>query len=322
MNKLFKNKRCLVTGVAGFVGSHLVDYLLSQGALVYGIDDLSHGNKDNITAASRNKNFLFVQLSLAKRNEVNKIILENQPQYIFHLAATNLLKSIEDPLYDLSVNTESTLNMLLAIQDIKRRPVLVYSSSGSVYGEPIYKPQDENHPLNPSSPYGISKLAAEKYVLLWNKIYGINSIALRYYNVYGPRQNYKKRAGVIGIFIDDVLNNRPPTIEGSGNQQRCFTYVYDVVRANVLAALNKDVFGDAFNIASDEITTINELASIVMKACNKDLKPVYIKRRVGDVDSFQPDVNKAKKHLKYKPTVKLSEGINETIKWFHQQGNL
>lgn len=319
MNKLFRNKKCLVTGAAGFVASHLTDYLLSEGAIVYGIDDMSHGSMENIQEAVKNKNFVFIKSSLTKNNSVAKVIMGNNLDYIFHLAATNLLKSIDDPMYDLSVNCKATLNILLSVQQLKHRPVLIYSSSGSVYGEPAYKPQGEDHPLNPSSPYGISKLAAEKYVLLWNKLYGVQSIALRYYNVYGPRQNYKKRAGVIGIFIDDVLNDHVPVIEGTGDQERCFTYVQDVVRANVMAALSKGAYGQAFNIASKEITTINELASIVIKACGKKIKPIYVKRRIGDIDSFQPSIDKAKKYLGYKPSVKLKVGINETIEWFNKQ---
>jgi UDP-glucose 4-epimerase len=241
-------------------------------------------------------------------------------EVIFHQAALNLLRSVESPARDLEVNAVGTLNLLLAMKEAGGEKVMVFASTGSVYGEPQYNPQDEGHPLQPVSPYGVSKLAAEHYVLLWNRLFGARTVALRYYNVYGPRQNYGSKGGVVGIFIDRVLHGQPPVIEGTGDQERCFTFVGDVVRANLLAATTETARGRVYNIGTTEVTTIRELADMVLEIGRSKLKPASAPRRVGDINMFRPDIARAAEYLGYRPNVKFREGLRQTVDWFVETG--
>ena len=220
------------------------------------------------------------------------------------------------------MNTLGTLNILMAMKELNPGCTLVYASTGSVYGEPQYNPQDEGHPLRPVSPYGVSKLAAERYVSLWTQLYHTRAAMLRYYNVYGPRQNYGKKGGVIGIFIDRVLRGEPPIIEGTGENERCFTYVDDVVNANLLAATRKSAIGHPVNIGNTEITTIKALADMTIELGKKDLKPVYGPARVGDIAVFRPDISLAEKLLGYRPAVMIREGLQKTLDWFIRTGKV
>lgn len=309
-----KKQTCLVTGGAGFIGSHLTDALLKLGCNVTVLDDLSHGSQNNLKEAQKYSNFKFVKGSVVNGKLVDLLVRKNK--FIFHLAAVNLINSIKNPPQDLKVNAIGTLNILLSMTKSKLKPTLIYSSTGSVYGEPIYTPQDENHPLEPVSPYGISKLAAEKYVALFSKQYGLHAITLRYYNVYGPRQNFQKKAGVVGIFINSALKQKPLVIEGTGEQKRAFTYVDDIVSANILAATTPKARGGIYNIGSNQITTINGLADIITKELNLNKKRLQMPRRIGEIDEFIPNLEKAKKYLKYHPQTSLKEGIRKTVAWF------
>ncbi len=310
------NKHCLVTGGAGFIGSHLTDKLIELKNNVIVLDDFSNGYLKNLERSEKSKNLKIIKGSVINRKLVEELIVNKGCDYIFHLAAGNLLTSLENPKKDISTTILGMLNILESIKKMKKRPKLIFSSTGSVYGEPKYQPQDENHPLEPVSPYGISKLAAEKYVLLWNKLYGLNTTSLRYYNVYGPRQNSKEKGGVIPIFITRVAQNFPPIIEGTGKQERCFTYVDDVVRANILAAISNKSRGEIFNIGTTEITSVNKLANLILKEFNSNLKPNYTKRRTGDIDEFRPNIKKAERYLKYIPRWHLDKGLKITTSWY------
>lgn len=310
------NRKILVTGGAGFVGSHLVDRLVEMKCQVTVLDDLANGDERNLDYAQESGYLTFVLGSVEDEALVYRLVVEEGCELIFHLAALNLLRSLEDPYRDLRVSALGTLNLLRAMQESPVGPVMVYSSTGSVYGEPQYQPQDENHPLEPVSPYGISKLAAEKYVLLWHRLFDVRTVALRYYNVYGPRQDYSPKGGVVGIFINRVLHGHPPVIEGTGYQERCFTFVNDVVRANLLAATTETAWGEVYNIGTTEITTIRVLADMVLELCRSDLKPTYAPRRLGDIDMFRPDISRAEQRLGYRPTVPLRAGLQKTIAWF------
>lgn len=309
-------KRVLVTGGAGFIGSHLADYLAGIHCRVVVLDDLSNGSEDNLARARASGDVRLVVGSVEDYPLVERLVAESE--VIFHQAALNLLRSVEDPARDLTVNALGTLNLLLAMQRTDAAQVLVYGSTGSVYGEPEYNPQDEGHPLNPVSPYGISKLAAEKYVLLWHRLFGVNTIALRYYNVYGPRQVYGPKGGVIGIFLSRVLQGLPPVIEGDGGQERCFTYVSDVVRANVLAACTESAWGAVYNIGTEEVTTVAELAALALQLCDSRAEPLYAPPRVGDVRTFRPNIALAAQYLGYRPRTPLAEGLRYTKEWLQE----
>ena len=312
-----ENKKTLVVGGTGFIGSHIVDELVKKGYSVIVLDDLSKGTVKNLEWAKENGDVEFVKGTVEDYDLVKEVV--GASDIIFHQAALNLIQSTNDPRKDLLVNTLGTLNILEAMKELQTVDIMVYASTGSIYGEPEYNPQDENHPLKPTSPYGISKLAAEKYVILWNKLYGLNTVALRYYNVYGPRQDYSEIGGVIPIFIKTVLQNKPPIIEGDGLQERCFTYVSDVVRANILAAEHESAWGRAYNIGTNEITTIKDLASIIISLDDKELEPIFAPPRVGDIQKFMPDITLAKRYLEYAPQITLEDGLPSVIEWLKEE---
>jgi UDP-glucose 4-epimerase len=316
----FEGAKALITGGAGFIGSHLADALIKQGATVTILDDFSNGLEENIGGALKTGKARLVRGSVEDMELIKNLVKD--ANYIFHEAALNLLRSLENPANDLRVNTGGTLNLLTAMKELNPGCTMVFASTGSVYGEPQYNPQDEKHPLNPVSPYGVSKLAAEHYVSLWTRLYNTRAVMLRYYNVYGPRQNYGKKGGVIGIFIDKVLHGQPPTIEGTGKNERCFTFVDDVVKANLLAAAKEAALGKAMNIGNTEITTIQALADMIINAGKKDLKPAYAPARIGDIAVFRPDISRAEKLLGYHPAVMIREGLQKTLEWFIQTGKV
>lgn len=310
-----KGKKVLVTGAAGFVGSHLSEALVQAGAEVVALDDLSNGHKNFVPVAAR-----FVEASVEDKSFLSELIRKENFDFVFHLAALNLLRSIENPIRDLAINGAGTLVILEALSQLNRarsEPArMIYSSSGSVYGEPRYSPQDEEHPRVPVSPYGISKLAGENYTLLWHKVFGVPGIALRYYNVYGPRQSFDQKGGVVGIFLSRALKAQSLYIEGDGKQDRCFTFVSDVVNANLLSAAAKpEAWGRAYNIGTTEITTVGELAVLVNQQCNSNAKIEYLPPRIGDVRSFQPRLNLAEEFLDYRPAVRFKDGLQITKTW-------
>lgn len=311
-------RKVLVTGGAGFIGSHLVDELVKLGCHITVLDDFSNGLEENLADACASGDVRIVRGTVEDYSLVQSLVGESE--VIFHQAALNLLRSVESPVHDLLVNATGTLNMLTSMKEADKECVMVFASTGSVYGEPQYSPQDEDHPLRPVSPYGVSKLVAEQYVLLWHHLFGVKTVALRYYNVYGPRQNYGPKGGVVSIFIDHVMHGQPPIIEGTGNQERCFTFVEDVVRANLLAATTEAAWGRVYNIGTTETTTIRALADIVLKIGKSKLQPLFAPPRVGDIDMFRPDISRARKYLGYSPTVKIRDGLQKTIDWFVETG--
>lgn len=312
-----RGKRVLITGAAGFIGSHLAEAGLESGATVIAFDDLSFGNERNLASAiSSGRCDLFpgtVEDPAALARAMAGV------DVVFHMAALNLVSSINDPRRDLMVNALGTLNVLEAAVEAKTVRVLVQASTGSVYGEPRYVPQDEEHPLNPVSPYGISKLAGERYVMAWPKYRGLPTVSLRYFNVYGPRQRSDSGGGVIPIFIRRAMAAQPLVIHGSGDQQRCFTYVGDVVDATLLAARTERAWNDFYNIGTDEITTIAELAAKVLQIAGSGDLPQFSERRPGDIDGFRPSIQKAEAKLGYRPQVRLSEGLKLTWKWLRAE---
>ena len=306
----------VVTGAAGFIGSHLVDKLLNLGCKVLGVDDFSNGDIKNIQQAEKNKNFKLFQGSVDDAKFIHSIFDSNKIDVVFHLSALNLIRSVENPIRDLEVNAKGTLVLLEKIKEYDI--ILINSSTGSVYGTPLSTPQKETHPLNPTSPYGVSKLAAEKYVGAYSHMYGLSTISLRYYNVYGPRQNYGEGGGVIPLFIMNALKGKTIYVEGDGNQERCFTFVDDVVRANILAAFTAKEYGRVYNVATEESITINKLVSIINEIHSIN-KIISAPPRVGDIRVFNPDISLIKKELSYVPETVFAEGLLKTYDFLSQE---
>lgn len=303
-------KKALVTGGLGFLGSHLISELVARKVDVSVLDDCSTGKVGNIGLVWDKVAVTFS--SVQSPNVFDRLL---DVDVIFHLAATNLVSSVKSPQHDLAVNLVGTLNLLSAMREKKSKAVLVFASSGSVYGEPLYNPQSEDHPLNPTSPYGISKLAAEKYIGYFVREYGLKTVILRYYNIIGPRQNYSESGGVVPIFVRRMLQGLPLIIEGDGCQERVFTDVRDVVNATLRCAECKDAYGRVFNIATEEITTINELAKMVSELSAVPLEIQHVERRVGDIQSFSPSVALAKCVLGFQPEYRLKDSLESVVEW-------
>jgi nucleoside-diphosphate-sugar epimerase len=301
----------LVTGGAGFIGSNLVEYLLNKGFNVRVLDNLSTGKISNI------KEFLsdieFLEGDICDRNLVNKAV--EGMDYVFHQAALpSVPRSIEDPYTTNKVNVEGTLNLLLASRDlgVKR---FIYASSSSVYGNTGDLPKSEDMPVFPQSPYALSKYAGERYCQIFNEIYGLETVCLRYFNVFGPRQDFESQyAAVIPKFIYQILNGGPITIYGDGLQSRDFTYVTNVVIANYKAAITPGIGGEIFNIACGNRTTINELAKLVMSETGKYVEIVYFRERKGEIKHSQASIEKVKRLLNYQIIYTLSDGIKLLLK--------
>ena len=302
-------KTALVTGGAGFIGSHLAEELARQRYQVIILDNLSTGKMENIEPLLKKENVEFIQDSITDLPVLQKLF--KGVDYVFHQAAlARVPRSIDDPLSANEVNITGTLNVLLAARDNKVRKV-IYAASSSVYGGNPHLPQVEDMPPNPLSPYALGKLAGEYYCTIFSQIYGLPSACLRYFNVYGPRQDpYSQYATVITAFIGRLSQNLPPIIHGDGEQSRDLTFIADVVQANILAAENNAE--GIYNIGSGDNITINRLAEIILNLMQKDLKPVYEKPRPGDPRQTMADISKAR-GFGYEPKWTLEDGIKKTI---------
>ncbi|MFC1985824.1 NAD-dependent epimerase/dehydratase family protein [Chloroflexota bacterium] len=303
LNEL-SGKRILVTGGAGFIGSNLVDELSLRNKVIV-FDNLSSGLMVNL---EKSKDAItFIKGDILDKGLLKDIVAE--VEFVFHLAANvGNIKSIEDPHFDMEVNIKGTINLLEACMssNIKR---LVYSSSGAIFGEARYLPVDEDHPLNPESPYGVSKLAAEKYCFAFHKVHSLPVTAVRYFNAYGPRQGSSGYANVIAIFFNRIREGKPLTIFGDGEQTRDFVYVGDIVRANILAATQPAAEGEIFNIATGRANSVNQLVSIIDQVSGQENKLVYTEFRAGEVRDSRANIEKAQRILGYNPGVELEEGV-------------
>ena len=304
-----KGKKILVTGGAGFVGSNLVDKLSPDNKVVV-LDNLFSGLLSNLEKSE--DRITFVKGDVLDKALVKDIVAE--VDYVFHLAAhVGNIRSIKDPNFDMEVNIRGTLNLLEACRNsnIKR---LVYSSSGAIFGEAKYLPIDEEHPLNPESPYAVSKLAAEKYCFAFHKVYGVPTTALRYFNVYGPRQDASEYANAISIFLSRTREGKPLTIFGDGKQTRDFIFVKDVARANILAATHPSAVGEIFNIATGKENSIEELVDIIKQVSAKEIQVIYADSRAGEVKYSRASIEKAQRLLGYNPETNFKEGLLLTWK--------
>lgn len=281
-----KYKKVLVTGGAGFIGSHLCEELVKEGVTVISIDDYSAGKAKNLDHLRHYNNFKDIKIDITNQVDLESTI--DGVDIIFNNAASKKNICLINPRRDLLVNGTGTYNLLELAMKHKIKK-FVHASTGSVYGEPIEFPQDENHPLSPVSYYGVSKLAGERYVGVFNKVFGLDTTILRYFHVFGPRQESNEYGGVVSIFIRNLLEGKAPVIFGDGSQERSFTYVKDIVKANLLVSLNEESTGECYNCASGITVTVLELAEAVINyfGKNSSLKPIFEDWLVGDIKHFQ-----------------------------------
>jgi UDP-glucose 4-epimerase len=305
--------KALVTGGAGFIGSNIVKLLEEREYKITVYDNLSTGYLKNI---ERIKNLTFI-----KGDILDVIELQNAMSgvdLVFHLAANiGNVKSIQNPVYDSEVNVIGTLNVLESSRKAGVKKI-VYSSSAAIYGEPKYQPIDESHPAEPDSPYGVSKLAGEKHCLCYSKIYNLEIVCLRYFNVYGINQRFDEYGNVIPIFTKQLLNKGNIKIYGDGEQTRDFINVKDVARANVLAAEKKGLTG-AFNVGAGVPTSINHLSKMMLEITNSKDCIEYSERRKGEVLHSLASIEKARSLFDYQPKIDLETGLKEYINWFQSE---
>jgi UDP-glucose 4-epimerase len=304
--------KVVVTGGAGFIGSHLAEELAKRGYHVIVLDDLSTGKMKNIAELLRGSKADFIQGNIANLALLGKLFQD--VDYVFHQAAIpSVPRSVENPLASHEANITGTLNVLLAARDNRVRKV-IYASSSSVYGDTPTLPKREDMPPNPQSPYAVTKLAGEYYCQAFEQVYGLSTACLRYFNVYGPRQDPSSQyAAVIPRFIQRARKGSPPIIFGDGEQTRDFTFVKDAVEANILAA-ERDACG-IFNIGKGEKLSINELAELIIELVGNKVDTIHQEPRPGDIRHSLAEISKAR-GFGYEPKYCLETGLRETIEWF------
>ena len=302
--------KILVTGGAGFIGSHVADALVADGHEVHVMDDLSSGRVRQVPAGA-----LLHRLDIRSQGAASLIANERFAVLVHHAAQMDVRRSVMDPRYDLSVNLGGFLNLIEAGRKSGLQRVVFASTGGAIYGEPKVAPQPESHALQPVSPYGITKLATEKYLHYYAVQYGIPFVALRYGNVYGPRQNPHGEAGVVAIFIERLLSGRPVTIFGDGLQTRDYVYVQDVAQAN-LAALSYDGPSRAFNIGTGRETSVVDLYQSICAALDVDRAAQHAPGKPGEQRRSVLDPASAQQHLSWTPSTPLASGLEATAAWF------
>lgn len=295
-------KKAIVTGGAGFIGSHMVELLLNEGFPVIAIDDMSNGQIDNVDLFKENKNYEFYKLDISK-DLANSKNLFKDAKYVFHLAAlADIVPSIENPLKYFESNVTGTIKTLEACRKYNIDKV-IYSASSSCYGIPDKYPTSETAEIRPQYPYALTKYLGEEIVMHWNKLYKIPAISLRYFNVYGTRAKSNNTYGaVFKIFLKQKLEKHPLTIIGDGKQTRDFTFVTDIVKANLMAA-ESEIDGEIFNVGTGNPQSINYLAELIGG------KTIHIPKRPGEPDSTHADITKIKKMLRWKPSVSFEKGV-------------
>ncbi|WP_333646068.1 NAD-dependent epimerase/dehydratase family protein [Candidatus Binatus sp.] len=307
--------RILVTGGAGFIGSHTVDALIASGAgEVSVLDDLSTGKRKQVNAKAT-----LHQTDLRDAAAVASVVEQARPEIIFHLAAQmDVRRSVADPAFDAQVNLVGFLNLIESARRHGLKRVVFSSTGGAIYGEQDEFPCTEEHPRRPVSPYGVAKLATEAYLFFYKVEYGIDYLALRFGNVYGPRQDPHGEAGVVAIFCGRILDGKPVTIYGDGTQTRDYVYVGDVVRA-VVAAAKSSASGIALNIGTGIETNVNDLYSTLASIADFPTRAKHAPARPGEQNRSVISPARAERELGWRPEKKLADGLEETFKYFKQQ---
>ncbi|NJE31427.1 SDR family oxidoreductase [Thermococcus sp. 18S1] len=301
-----RNKLVVVTGGAGFIGSHIAWELVKDNDVVI-IDNLYTGKEENVPPGAK-----LVKADIRDYESIAELI--SHADYVFHEAAqVSVVESVRDPVFTEDVNVIGTLNILKAL--LEGQGKLIFASSAAVYGDNPNLPLGEAERPRPLSPYGVTKATAEEYLRVFNELYGVPTVALRYFNVFGPRQSANQYAGVISIFINRALKNEPLVIYGDGKQTRDFIYVKDVVRANILAAESRRSNGKVFNVATGKQTTILELAMKVIEITGANSSVLFDKPRPGDIRHSLADISEIKS-LGFEPEWSLEDGLKKTVEWY------
>ena len=305
--------KILVTGGAGFIGSHLTDKLIEKGHNVVVIDNLSTGRKENLNPKAK-----FYEMDICN-TDIFKVFQEEKPEIVFHFAAQiDIRKSVKDPIEDAKINILGSLNLIQNCQKIGVKRFIFASSGGSIYGDTKIIPTPEKHPENPESPYGICKLTIEKYLYFYKKTFDLNYTVLRLANIYGPRQNSKGEAGVVAVFCDKMLKNQEVMINGDGKQTRNFVFVDDVVSAAVMSIEQKE--SEIYNIGTGIETNINEIFRKIKELTNSDCEEIHAPEKKGEQKRNCLDFSKAKKEFNWEPEYNLEKGLEKTVKWFKENG--
>lgn len=314
-----KNKIVLVTGGAGFIGSHLSGRLIRENAKVIVFDNLSTGNLDNIKEFRSSSHFKFIKGDVNKYKDIKKVFLRYKIDYIFHLAAVVGVERIQkEPLSALN-DIDGFKNILRLSLENKIKKI-IFSSSSEAYGNPVELPEKEDGAHNPGArdTYALTKLIGENMFMGYYEKYKLPAVALRFFNVYGPRQESSHYGFVTGIFIKQVLKNKRPTVFGDGMMTRDFVYIDDNIEAQIRALLIDKANGKVINVGMGRQTTIIDLAERIIRLCHKNISPVFVNRRKADIRYRCPDITKLKKILNYSPKVGLDDGLKKTISWYKE----
>lgn len=312
-----RGKTILVTGGAGFIGSHLTERLLSSGNKVIVLDSFSTGSLDNLGNADKAQ-LTVIHGDIRRINSLRKLMRD--VDIVFHLAVQCLVLSLKRPRFVHEVNATGTLNLCITSMEMGIEK-LIYISSSEVYGTSIYVPMDENHPLNPTTPYGASKAAGEMYVRSFHNLYDLPSVIVRPFNAYGPRHRMDDYSSVVTKFIERVSENQPPIIFGDGKQTRDFSYVSDIVEGILLAAESPELIGDVVNIGYGQEVSIEDLAQNVLQIFDKEneLEPIYKESRGGDVHRHLADISKARRLLEFEPKIPIEKGLRMYVNWWRRE---
>jgi UDP-glucose 4-epimerase len=303
----------LVTGGAGFIGSNICNKLVSQGCFVRVIDNLLTGKKSNLASISDKIEFIEADMG---NPDAARQVMKGIDVVLHQGALPSVPRSVDDPALTHRHCVDATFALLLAARDAKIKR-FVYAASSSAYGDTPILPKVETMPVNPLSPYAAAKLMGEYYCSVFYKVFGLETIALRYFNVFGPHQDPTSQyAAAIPAFVTSILKDKPPTIYGDGEQSRDFTYVDNVVEANLLAARTKQTKGEVVNVACGEAITVNAIIDMINKIVGKNVKPAYVPSRKGDVKHSLADITAAKKLIGFKPVVSFKDGLKKAIDWY------
>ncbi|HLI30216.1 MAG TPA: SDR family oxidoreductase [Terriglobia bacterium] len=306
----------LITGGSGFIGSHTADEILRRGGEVRVLDNLSTGRRENLAHISNRIEFF--ELDIRELDAIRPVF--EGVDYVVHLAALpSVPRSVADPITSNAINITGTLNVLVAARDAKVKR-LVFSASSSAYGDNPEFPRRETQMPRPLSPYALGKLAGEYYCQLFTQLYGLEAVALRYFNIFGPRQNHHSPyTGVLSIFITAFLKGETPTIFGDGEQSRDFTYVANAVKATLLACTAPGAAGKVINVGVGEQFTLNRTVAMLNEIMGLSVKPKYGPPRAGDVRDSLADITLARQALGYEPDFRYEEGLRKTIEWYRQE---